>query len=456
MKQQIVILAPHSRTDRSRHVRRVITTFLAAAILAVLVPASASASGNGPCNTDADCVDANVCTTDVCVNGTCSHVPNSESCDDGLACTADDVCSAGFCSGTPSCPEGSGCNLFTGACMLDDGDNDGLPDVDDPCPADERNACYGPVATDGDSGLSIRVNANVSGAECSGDKTDCNGDMWHADFGYNLSTQSEVCPGGEDCVISGIGGLFGCDDEETEDLFQCGHWDDAADPELAYSFSVPANNYLVNLYFANTFPGTSQPGDRVFDIAIEGAVVYDDFDQIVAAGGADRTAVVRTAIVSVVDGTLDIELLHQIENPSIRAIEVLEAGECITDADCDDADACNGAETCRQWTCEAGQAPVCDDGLFCNGAETCDAALGCVPGQAPSTDDGVACTVDSCDEEADTIVNTADDSLCDDGQFCNGAETCDAALDCQAGIAPTTDDGIGCTVDTCDDGRRMH
>ncbi|MEE8311181.1 MAG: hypothetical protein V3R77_02915, partial [Candidatus Binatia bacterium] len=92
----------------------------------------------------------------------------------------------------------------------------------------------------------------------------------------------------------------------------------------------------------------------------------------------------------------------------------------------------------------------CDDGEFCNGAETCDAGLDCQAGTAPSTDDGIACTVDSCDEDVDSIVNAIDDSLCDDGEFCNGAEICDAELDCQAGVL-TCDDGLDCTIDACDE-----
>ncbi|NIS35481.1 MAG: hypothetical protein GWO04_38545, partial [Actinobacteria bacterium] len=42
----------------------------------------------------------------------------------------------------------------------------------------------------------------------------------------------------------------------------------------------------------------------------------------------------------------------------------------------------------------------CDDGVFCNGAETCTAGA-CAPGTAPSCDDGVACTVDTCDSVTD-------------------------------------------------------
>ena len=51
----------------------------------------------------------------------------------------------------------------------------------------------------------------------------------------------------------------------------------------------------------------------------------------------------------------------------------------------------------------------CDDNIFCNGAETCDTATGtCQPGTPVDCDDGVGCTVDTCDEVNDTCVNTPD------------------------------------------------
>jgi hypothetical protein len=78
----------------------------------------------------------------------------------------------------------------------------------------------------------------------------------------------------------------------------------------------------------------------------------------------------------------------------------------------------------------------CDDGEYCNGAETCDAINDCQPGTPPSLDDGVDCTIDTCDEVNDVIVHTPDDGFCDDGEYCNGAETCDAINDCQPGADP--------------------
>jgi hypothetical protein len=102
----------------------------------------------------------------------------------------------------------------------------------------------------------------------------------------------------------------------------------------------------------------------------------------------------------------------------------------------------------------------CDDGEFCNGAETC-VANACVAGTAINCNDGIACTVDSCDEALDDCDNTPDDALCDDSLFCTGVETCDAVTGCSSAGDPctgqlcseVTDTCVDCFDDTdCDDG----
>ncbi len=101
----------------------------------------------------------------------------------------------------------------------------------------------------------------------------------------------------------------------------------------------------------------------------------------------------------------------------------------------------------------------CDDGAFCNGVEICDPNEGCKPGVAPH-DDGIACTVDTCNEELDQIDNSSSDLFCQNrlGLYCDGAETCNptsGAADsdgCVAGMPVTcADDNNACTDDECNE-----
>lgn len=70
----------------------------------------------------------------------------------------------------------------------------------------------------------------------------------------------------------------------------------------------------------------------------------------------------------------------------------------------------------------------CDDGLYCNGTETCAGGT-CQTGTAPECDDGVSCTVVTCNEDTDTCDNVPDDNLCDDGEGCTTDE-CDPTVGC--------------------------
>ncbi|HYV17617.1 MAG TPA: MopE-related protein [Verrucomicrobiae bacterium] len=66
-----------------------------------------------------DCNDDNPCTDDVCGGLQCIHLSNTAPCDDGAACSQDDHCVAGVCTGT-GCPcedrDGDGFAACTATC----------------------------------------------------------------------------------------------------------------------------------------------------------------------------------------------------------------------------------------------------------------------------------------------------------------------------------------------------
>jgi hypothetical protein len=116
----------------------------------------------------ANCDDGNACTDDSCDSATgCVNTPNSGPCDDGLWCTANDVCSSGTCGGT-----------LRNCSALDDQCNDGVCDENidlcvkqlklngTPCEdgqfCTEPDTCFNGICTAGPA------------RDCSGAGDDCN------------------------------------------------------------------------------------------------------------------------------------------------------------------------------------------------------------------------------------------------------------------------------------------
>ncbi|NMC70993.1 MAG: hypothetical protein GYA57_13140 [Myxococcales bacterium] len=64
-------------------------------------------------------------------------------------------------------------------------------------------------------------------------------------------------------------------------------------------------------------------------------------------------------------------------------------------------------------------------------------------------DDGIECTVDTCDEELDRCNHTPDHSVCQDGVICNGEEQCQPGTGCATGPRPDCRDTSACTIDNC-------
>ncbi|TLP77561.1 putative Ig domain-containing protein [Maribacter sp. ACAM166] len=99
-------------------------------------------------------------------------------------------------------------------------------------------------------------------------------------------------------------------------------YDVAAVPEMEYALPLDNGDYLVNIYLSNSFAGTDQIGERVFDILIEGVIEEDDLDLIAKFG--HQVAGMVSYPISVSDGELNISFAHEIENPVINAIEVFK------------------------------------------------------------------------------------------------------------------------------------
>ena len=106
-------------------------------------------------------------------------------------------------------------------------------------------------------------------------------------------------------------------------VFRSERWDPGPAPEMRWEFPLPAGTEVeVRLFFAELYSGIETVGERVFDVRIEGLVPpdFDDIDRFAQAGA--KGALMRSAIATVQDGSLSIELLHVAENPALNAIEI--------------------------------------------------------------------------------------------------------------------------------------
>ena len=350
-------------------------------------------------------------------------VADGTPCDDNDPCTQTDVYTYELCAGTPFtcddsdvctddvCDGSGGCTFPDNTTACDDGDACTHTDLCD------QGACAGTSYSCDDSEVCTQDscdgagNCSYTAADVACDDSDACTHSDYCDLGSCVGTalvcdDGAWCNGAETCD-SGTGCMPGtapdCDDAIACTVDSCDEGADAC--AYAADHAVCDNSLFCD-------------GAESCDLAT-GCL----------AGGGDPCAAP-----TVCDEANDI------------------CTGCTEDAHCDDGLACT-VDTCVAGACV--QSPddgVCDDGAWCNGAETCDAAQGCLVGAAPNCDDGLACTADSCDEGTDLCVAAPDDGLCDDGAWCNGPESCDAVVGCAVGMPPACDDGVACTVDSCDEG----
>lgn len=108
-------------------------------------------------------------------------------------------------------------------------------------------------------------------------------------------------------------------------LFDSERWDPGSKndgQELQWAFPVPSGVTVdVRVYLANRCACTASPGQRKFDVSVEGRTRLDDFD-VVAAVGANVGTMRHWSVVS--DGTVNIDFGHEVENPLVNAIEVVQ------------------------------------------------------------------------------------------------------------------------------------
>lgn len=93
----------------------------------------------------------------------------------------------------------------------------------------------------------------------------------------------------------------------------------------SFSQEVANGKYLVKLYFAETYQQISGPGQRVFSFNVNG-VEFQNFDIWERAGGTNRIYV-ESVPVEIDSGRLQVTFAARVENPAIKAIEIIPQHE---------------------------------------------------------------------------------------------------------------------------------
>jgi ELWxxDGT repeat protein len=104
------------------------------------------------------------------------------------------------------------------------------------------------------------------------------------------------------------------------DLFRSVLYDNPGRSEMQFNIpTVVGQQYKVDLYFSEIWPGAYGPRRRVFDVAAEGTVVLNDLD-VYSRVGANRA--LTESFTHVGDGNLNLELLHVVQNPMIAGVRL--------------------------------------------------------------------------------------------------------------------------------------
>ncbi len=105
-------------------------------------------------------------------------------------------------------------------------------------------------------------------------------------------------------------------------VFESERWDPSDAPDMQWSFPVPAGKKVeLRVYLANRCSCTADPGNRVFDVQVDGSTAFDDVD--LAADPGHDVGTVRTVEVTS-DGSVDVSFGHVVENPLVNGFEIVD------------------------------------------------------------------------------------------------------------------------------------
>jgi len=371
---------------------------------------------------DRECGDGIYCTVDTCdeENDECVHTPVDALCDDTVDCTID-TCTLDGCVIAPNdefCNDGQYCNGEE-TC---DAVSDCQPGTPPTPPLDEWN-CTVAVCNEVTDCFD-----HVPSDELCDDGVYCNGD--------------EACdPGSPDADPDGC---VAGPDRDCADPIDCTN--DVCNELLRVCLHYPDSTLCDNGEYCDGAE-MCQPGVG----CVDGPPPFceDPFPCT-----TDSCNEVKDRCDHIPDGPCDDG--HDCTTDTCTAVD-----GCVFDPDpslCDDGAPCTDDDCVVELGCTFTPNDVsCDNEVFCDGVEVCDPddpgadPDGCADGPDPGCDDGIYCTVDSCDPVEDQCIHPPDDGRCDDELYCSGVELCSDLLGCMDYAPVDCDDGIACTIDSCDE-----
>lgn len=464
-------------------------------------PAGDMETDTGPeCGEDDDCApaaDADVCSAPRCVEGTCAvgDADDGATCDDGSLCTVDDSCTAGACAGAPvDCTDLDGlclkgtCNAATGSCTVTASD-EGLPcDDDDACTIDDVCAigqCTGaPKSCDEPESPCLESLCEASSGECvtvpvpdapCDDAEGCTFDDTCTD-GACVGTPV-VCEGEAalTCHVLACDAATGtCVEAPGLDGSECSDGDKCSTGDTCDAGTCSGTPLACDFLDAACKQGTcdSETGSCV-QLDIPSGTPCDDGDNCTAADVCS----IGGCVGQVVDcqdeaGPCDVGVCDSASGSCL--ITPLGAGTpCDDDNACTTADvcfsgACSGLPTdcshldgaCQDGACDAVTGDcvpepypnftVCDDGLTCTDADQClnGACLGAGPDCSALN---IGCLLGVCDDDGMGCkhIPAPVGAGCDDGDPCTSADACGVTGGCQGEPVECEDDTNPCIAGTC-------
>lgn len=161
----------------------------------------------------------------------------------------------------------------------------------------------------------LRINAGGSMT------TDLAGNTWAADqaYGPGIPWGFENPPSGSFGSVDRLANdpTFDVGGTEDDAIFATERWG-----LQAYRVNLPDGDYRVSLMFAEGYASITGPGQRVFDVSMEGVEVAADVDIYAAVGFAQAYTIVVDGV-TVQDGRLDIEFTANVQNPMICGVEIV-------------------------------------------------------------------------------------------------------------------------------------